>query len=282
MTDLAVRGGRLVLPEGERAADLLISDGRIAAIVAPGEGVASETLDARGLVVLPGVVDAHVHFNDPGREEWEGWEAGTRGAAAGGVTTVCDMPLNSIPPTTTVAAFDEKRELAERRAYVDFGLWGGLTDGAELAGLRARGVVGVKAFLCDSGVPEFPPVPVERLRAATGLIAVHAEDPRELRDRAATWAASRAPAAASDATARSSAAGGRDDAHVGARSRSSRGSSACTATTPLAARIRSTATGGNSGTPLSQRNAFTPTTPRARRPASSAPSVRPPQSPKST
>ena len=209
MTDLAVRGGMLVLPEGERAADLLISDGRIASIVAPGEGAAGETLDARGLVVFPGVVDAHVHFNDPGRAEWEGWATGTRGAAAGGVTTVCDMPLNSIPPTTTVAAFDAKRELAERCAYVDFGLWGGLTDGAELAGLRARGVVGVKAFLCDSGVPEFPPVAVERIRAASGLVAVHAEDPRELRDRAATWVSSRPPAAEERAVASLAGAGAR-------------------------------------------------------------------------
>lgn len=204
-----MRGGTLVLPEGERAADLLISDGRIASIVAPGEGAAGETFDARGLVVLPGVVDAHVHFNDPGRAEWEGWETGTRGAAAGGVTTVCDMPLNSIPPTTTVAAFDAKHELAERRAYVDFALWGGLTDGAELAGLRARGVVGVKAFLCDSGVPEFPAVAVERIRAAAGLVAVHAEDPRELRDRAATWAASRPAAAEERAVASLSGAGAR-------------------------------------------------------------------------
>lgn len=191
MTDLAVRGGTLVLPDGERVADLLLSDGRIEAVVPPGEGAADRTLDVRGLTVLPGVVDAHVHFNDPGRAEWEGWETGTRGAAAGGVTTVCDMPLNSIPPTTTVAAFDTKRETGEYAAYVDFALWGGLTDGAELDGLRARGVVGVKAFLCDSGVPEFPPVDVERILGANGLVAVHAEDPQELRERAKTWAASR-------------------------------------------------------------------------------------------
>ena len=204
-----MRGGTLVLPDGERAADLLVSGGRIEAIVAPGAGAAGETIDARGLIVLPGVVDAHVHFNDPGRADWEGWETGTRGAAAGGVTTVCDMPLNSIPPTTTVAAFDEKRELAEQRAYVDFALWGGLTEGAELAGLRARGVVGVKAFLCDSGVPEFPAVSVERVRAASGLVAVHAEDPTELRERAATWAASRPPAAEERAVASLAGAGAR-------------------------------------------------------------------------
>ena len=207
-----MRGGTLVLPDGERVADLLVSEGRIDAIVRPGEGSAVETLDARGLTVLPGVVDAHVHFNDPGRADWEGWETGTRGAAAGGVTTVCDMPLNSIPPTTTVAAFDAKRETAEYAAYVDFALWGGLTEGAELAGLRARGVVGVKAFLCDSGVPEFPPVDVERIRGASGLVAVHAEDPTELRERARTWAASRPVKAETRAIAALARAGTR--AHV--------------------------------------------------------------------
>jgi len=198
-----------VLPDGERVSDLLVTDGRIEAIVDAGEGSARETFDARGLTVLPGVVDAHVHFNDPGRADWEGWEAGTRGAAAGGVTTVCDMPLNSIPPTTTVAAFDAKRETGEYAAYVDFALWGGLTDGAELDGLRARGVVGLKAFLCESGVPEFPAVAVERIRSASGLVAVHAEDPAELRDRASTWSASRPRKAETSAVAALARAGTR-------------------------------------------------------------------------
>ncbi len=217
MSDLAIRGGRVILPDGERRADVLISAGRIDELVAGGAGEAAEVIDASGLVVFPGVVDAHVHFNDPGRAEWEGWLCGTRGAAAGGVTTVCDMPLNSIPPTTTVAAFDAKREIGERDAHVDFALWGGLTPGAELAGLRARDVVGVKAFLCDSGVPEFPAAAVATIAKTRGLVAVHAEAPEHLRGRASTWAASRPAVAEVSAIAQLAAAGARVHVvHVGA------------------------------------------------------------------
>src|SRR5207245_7928713 len=103
---LVIRGGTVVLPTAQRPADIAILDGTITAVgseVRDGD----ETIDARNLVVLPGVIDAHVHFNEPGRADWEGWEAGTRGAAAGGVTTVLEMPLNAHPPTTTPAAFDE-------------------------------------------------------------------------------------------------------------------------------------------------------------------------------
>lgn len=199
MTRLAVRGGTVILPDGEHAADVLIADGRIDSVVGHGEGTADETLDARGLTVFPGVVDAHVHFNDPGRADWEGWECGTRGAAAGGVTTVCDMPLNSIPPTTTAQAFRAKRAAAETAAHVDFALWGGLTPDADVAALHALGVVGVKAFLCDSGVPEFPAVDLGTISRTPGLIAVHAEDPAQLTARAETWARSRPPQAESEA-----------------------------------------------------------------------------------
>jgi allantoinase len=126
-----------------------------------------------------------VHFNDPGRSEWEGWEQGSRAAAAGGTTTVIDMPLNSLPPVLDGASFDRKRAAGEGGSIVDFALWGGLTgtDPAPLAALAARGVVGCKAFLCDSGVPEFAAldeaslVPAFRAAAAAGLlVAVHAED----------------------------------------------------------------------------------------------------------
>ena len=199
MTDLAIRGGLVVVPEGELERDLLVSGGRIQSLVAPGAGTAGDELDARGLVVFPGVVDAHVHFNDPGRADWEGWERGTRGAAAGGVTTVCDMPLNSIPPTTTAQAFRAKRAAAEAAAHVDFALWGGLTPDADVAALHALGVVGVKAFLCDSGVPEFPAVDLGTIGRTPGLIAVHAEDPAQLTARAETWARSRPPQAESEA-----------------------------------------------------------------------------------
>ncbi|MEK7285266.1 MAG: amidohydrolase family protein, partial [Chloroflexota bacterium] len=167
------------------ARDILIRDGRVAALVEPGASGAADEIDARGLIALPGVVDAHVHFNDPGRAEWEGWEHGSRAAAAGGVTTVLDMPLNSLPPTIDGDAFDAKRRAGERGSLVDFGLWGGLvgTDPAPLRELAARGAVGCKAFLCDSGVPEFPSladddlVPAMRAAAEAGLlVAVHAED----------------------------------------------------------------------------------------------------------
>lgn len=188
--DLAIRRGRLVLEDGVVRRDLIVRDGRIAAILEPSEGSAAEEIDARGLMVMPGAVDAHVHLNEPGRAEWEGWEAGTRGAALGGITTVCDMPLNSIPPTLDAAAFDAKRDAAARSAHVDHALWGGLVDAnaARARRLAARGAVGVKAFLVPSGVPEFPHLadaalePALRAATAAGLlVAVHAEpEPRAI------------------------------------------------------------------------------------------------------
>ncbi|HUQ40958.1 MAG TPA: allantoinase AllB [Candidatus Limnocylindrales bacterium] len=185
MPDLAVRGGRVVTGEGIVDADILVLSGHISGIVARDEGNARQEIDARGLTVLPGVVDAHVHVNEPGRPEWEGWLAATRGAAAGGTTTIADMPLNSIPPTIDGDAFDEKYEAASASAVVDFALWGGLIefDVERLRELAACGVVGVKAFMCPSGVPEFPHlregtlVPALAAAKAAGLlVAVHCED----------------------------------------------------------------------------------------------------------
>jgi allantoinase len=182
--DLAIRGA-IVISDGAYARDILIRDGRVSALVEPGASSADEEIDANGLLAIPGVVDAHVHFNDPGRAEWEGWASGSRAAAAGGVTTVIDMPLNSLPPVLDGAAFDLKRAAGERASVVDFALWGGLvgTDPAPLRELAARGAVGVKAFLCDSGVPEFAALadgdlaPAMRSAASAGLlVAVHAED----------------------------------------------------------------------------------------------------------
>ena len=165
--------------------------------------------------MFPGVVDAHVHVNEPGREDWEGWRAATRGAAAGGVTTLADMPLNSLPPTVDGSAFRAKESHAARSAIVDYALWGGLVgpDPAPLRELRTAGVVGLKAFLCPSGVPEFAHLDAgtlgPALAAATEaglLVAVHAEDEALVakgseqlhtmnrRDRAA-WLESRPPAA---------------------------------------------------------------------------------------
>jgi allantoinase len=186
--DLVIRGGTAILPTGQRQADISITDGTITAIGAEvSDG--TETIDARNLVVLPGVVDPHVHFNEPGRADWEGWEAGTRGAAAGGVTTVVEMPLNAHPPTVTAAAFDAKQAVASRKAIVDYGLWGGLQPDnlGELESLVARGVVGFKAFMCGSGIGDFTSVTdgilAIGLKAAARLgsiVSVHAESERYL------------------------------------------------------------------------------------------------------
>ena len=205
----------MVTEEGVRNADVLIAGGLFDAVVEPGHGKAFDEIEARGLHVFPGVVDAHAHVNEPGREEWEGWRAATRGAAAGGVTTLADMPLNSLPPTVDEAALRAKASRAARSAIVDFALWGGLvsSDPAPLRDLKVGGVVGLKAFLCPSGVPEFPHLDagtlVPALAAATQaghLVAVHAEDEALVakgaeqlhamnrRDRGA-WLESRPPAA---------------------------------------------------------------------------------------
>jgi allantoinase len=137
-------------------------------------------------VLLPGLVDTHVHINEPGRTEWEGFATATTAAAAGGVTTVLDMPLNSIPATTSVEALNIKRVAADGQARIDLGFWAGAVPESlgHLAELHAAGVFGFKCFLLDSGVPEFPPLSANQLRQAMaeiaafdGLLIVHAEDP---------------------------------------------------------------------------------------------------------
>jgi allantoinase len=172
--------------------DIAIADGVIAGFEA---GPARAEIDARGLAVLPGVIDAHVHFNEPGRTDWEGWATGTRALAAGGATACVEMPLNAHPPTIDGPAFDAKVAAARASAVVDFALWGGLVPGNldRLEELAERGVVGFKAFMCDSGIADFPAVDEEVLgagmaRAAQlGLpVAVHAEDPATLREPAGT------------------------------------------------------------------------------------------------
>jgi len=223
--DLAIRGA-VVVSDGAYARDILIRDGRISALVEAGASTAKHEIDARGLLALPGVVDAHVHFNEPGRTDWEGWASGSRAAAAGGTTTVLDMPLNSVPPVLDGASFDLKRAAAERASVVDFALWGGLVDvdpGA-LRELSERGAVGVKAFLCDSGVPEFPAisdedlVPALRAAADAGLVvALHCEDEALVREATArvrgtgrsdvgAWPSSRPPLVEVRAVARACAA----------------------------------------------------------------------------
>jgi len=178
-----VRAHRVVLPDGMRPASVHVVGGRIAA-VEPYEAGGDDLGD---LVLMPGLVDTHVHVNEPGRTHWEGFSTATRAAVAGGVTTILDMPLNSLPPTVTVAALEEKRAAATGQSFVDVGFWGGAVPGnlAELPSLYAAGVFGFKCFLVDSGVPEFPPLDAARLELALGgvdaLFVVHAEDPHELR-----------------------------------------------------------------------------------------------------
>jgi allantoinase len=188
--DLAIRGA-VVVSDGAYARDILIRDGRISALVEAGASSAGREIDARGLLALPGMVDAHVHFNEPGRTDWEGWSSGSRAAAAGGTTTVLDMPLNSVPPVLDGSSFDLKKAAAENASVVSFGLWGGLVDAdpGALRELAERGAVGVKAFLCDSGVAEFPAlhdqdlVPALRAAADAGLIvALHCEDEALVRE----------------------------------------------------------------------------------------------------
>lgn len=183
MTDLLIRGGRVVTAEGRLEADIAIEDGLITGI-GDGFGGAREEVDARGLTVFPGLVDVHLHFNDPGRADWEGAATGSRALAAGGGTVFFDMPLNSSPCTLTARDVELKRRTLERASIADFGLWGGLVPASigEMAGMAEAGVVGFKAFMCDSGLPEFPRADddtlLEGMREAARLnlpVAVHAE-----------------------------------------------------------------------------------------------------------
>ncbi|WHT17733.1 allantoinase AllB [Crossiella sp. CA-258035] len=190
MYDLVLRSRRTCLPDGERPAAIAVHNGRIAA-VAPHEAdlPAHTDTDLGELALLPGLVDTHVHVNEPGRTEWEGFATATAAAAAGGVTTIIDMPLNSLPPTVDVAALNVKRQAAQGRCFVDVGFWGGAIPGKlhELPALHAEGVFGFKCFTVDSGVPEFPPLSwpeidqaLHRLVELDALLVVHAEDSEEL------------------------------------------------------------------------------------------------------
>lgn len=185
--DLVFKAPRVITSAGEVARSIGVSDGKVVAI---------EPLDAQlsagrvieldsDVVLLPGMVDTHVHVNDPGRTEWEGFESATRAAAAGGVTTLVDMPLNSIPPTVDVAALEVKRKTAAGRVHVDVGFWGGAVPGNldELRGLHDAGVFGFKCFLLHSGVDEFPPLNADELEQALRVVRgydaqliVHAEN----------------------------------------------------------------------------------------------------------
>ncbi|HEU0015509.1 MAG TPA: allantoinase AllB [Longimicrobium sp.] len=181
------RGQNVVTPGGMGPAAVHVREGVIAAVTAyddaPGD---AEVVDVGAAVLMPGIVDTHVHVNEPGRTEWEGFETATRAAAAGGVTTLVDMPLNSIPATTTVAALEAKRQAARGKLAVDVGFWGGVVPGnaGELRALWDAGVLGFKCFMVPSGVPEFAHVGEADLRRAMPVLAelgapllVHAEAP---------------------------------------------------------------------------------------------------------
>lgn len=185
MAQRAFISRRIVTPEGVRAGAILLDGERIRAVVAHGEIPAdAERRDVSDAAILPGLVDSHVHINEPGRTEWEGFTTATRAAAAGGYTMLVDMPLNCLPSTTDVAALEAKRAAARGKCRVDWGAWGGVVSDnqAEIEALAGAGVLGFKSFLIDAGVDGFTMVTEQELRAAlphvvrTGLpLLVHAE-----------------------------------------------------------------------------------------------------------
>jgi allantoinase len=181
---MVIRGGTVITPSGAVRADIAVQDGAISAIGPDlfGDG---EDIDARSLTMLPGLIDVHVHFNEPGRTPWEGAATGSRALAAGGGTVFFDMPLNSSPCSINGAAFDAKRQALEQSSMTDFALWGGIVPGNRdsLEELAERGVIGFKAFMADSGLAEFPRADDRTLyegmviAARLGLpVAVHAEN----------------------------------------------------------------------------------------------------------
>ncbi len=189
--DLVFRARRAIIDGRETSATVSIADGRIVAIDPYGVEL-SEAMGARLVtladdeVLLPGLVDTHVHVNEPGRTDWEGFASATKAAAAGGVTTIIDMPLNSVPPTVTVEALETKRAVAADQVHVDVGFWGGAVPGnvPDLRPMHEAGVFGFKCFLLHSGVEEFPHLSTLELHATLteaatfdGLVIVHAEDP---------------------------------------------------------------------------------------------------------
>ncbi|GAA1977766.1 allantoinase AllB [Microbacterium pumilum] len=189
-----IRAGRAWIGGAFRPADVTIQGGVIVGVDDPGRSARGTTLVPDDAVLLPGLVDSHVHVNEPGRTEWEGFRSATLAAAAGGVTTIVDMPLNSLPPTTTVTALEIKRAAAAPSAYIDVGFWGGAVPESlgALAPLHEAGVYGFKCFLSPSGVDEFPHLDRAQLLAAAEEVAaldsrliVHAEDPALLHEHGA-------------------------------------------------------------------------------------------------
>jgi allantoinase len=185
VSDLVIRGGLVVTPGGVTTADVAVSDGAISAI-GPSLSSAPQEIDATGLHVLPGGIDSHVHFNEPGHRDWETIAYGSAALAAGGYSAFIDMPLNSLPVTIDGESFDQKLEAATASSILDFGLWGGLVPGNldRLEELHIRGAMGFKAFMCPSGLEQFPACDERTLHAGMARIAalgsillLHAEDP---------------------------------------------------------------------------------------------------------
>ncbi|WP_345311337.1 allantoinase AllB [Kocuria gwangalliensis] len=189
--DLVVRGKRVSCGDHFSPREVGVKDGKIVAIEPLGanlEGAQVVEL-AEDETLIPGLVDTHVHVNEPGRTEWEGFGSATRAAAAGGVTTIVDMPLNSVPATVNVAALEYKRLFAQQNAFVDVGFWGGAIPGnkEDLRPLHDHGVFGFKCFLLHSGVDEFPHLEADEMEEALAevktfdsLLIVHAEDSRTI------------------------------------------------------------------------------------------------------
>jgi allantoinase len=189
--DVVFRGRRVLTSAGEAPREVGVREGRIVAIEPLGDDLVGDTVVelAADEVLLPGLVDTHVHVNEPGRTEWEGFATATRAAAAGGVTTIIDMPLNAIPPTCDVTALEVKRAAARGQAFVDVGFWGGAIPGNadQLLPLHDDGVFGFKCFLLPSGVDEFPPLDAVEMESdmailsdVDSLMIVHAEDARAI------------------------------------------------------------------------------------------------------
>ncbi|MBG8552448.1 allantoinase AllB [Hymenobacter guriensis] len=175
MQDFALVSKKVVLPTGVQPALVVVQAGRIAAVLEPGVPVRVPIIDLGERAILPGLIDPHVHINEPGRTAWEGFDTATRAALAGGLTTLVDMPLNSAPVTTSVANLELKLAAARQHLHTNVGFWGGIVPGnaAEVEGLIAAGVLGFKAFLTHSGIDDFPNATEADLRAVMPLLARH-------------------------------------------------------------------------------------------------------------
>ena len=172
MFDLAIKGNKVLTPDGIRPAIVIIEDGLILDVVndLPAD---APVMDIQDKILMAGITDPHVHINEPGRTSWEGFETATKAALAGGITTLVEMPLNASPVTTTVAAFEEKLLATNGQLYSNCGFWGGIVPGnsKEIAGLVRKGVLGFKTFLTHSGIDDFPATPVAELKKVMPIIA---------------------------------------------------------------------------------------------------------------